>query len=264
MKFGPTAQPATTQQARMRGAAGTCDLKIDLIRSERIGLQARCCHAGNPHLGFMNCLSVSPTLRHSRHSPAPNFSYLFHKGLVDPHDPCREGKAVTLENKRRRNLSPRWSAVGREVKIQVRSQRSLPAGDAADNADADSDDDEQRLCPDQLPCGERSYDAEVIRMSAIRMKALVQGRAGCKSAENEHQHNGERRRHGFRSPAKTQTDMDLTHGLAKRQPQARLECKRRKSGHPRQPANACASLPSIPFLPFSIVPVGPPSLKKSR
>jgi hypothetical protein len=72
-------------------------------------------------------------------------------------------------------------------------------------------------------------------MSAIRMKALVQGRAGCKSAENEHQHNGERRRHGFRSPAKTQTDMDLTHGLAKRQPQARLECKRRKSGCPSRP-----------------------------
>jgi hypothetical protein len=59
-----------------------CDLKIDLIGSERIGLQARYCHAGNPDLGFMNYLSVSPTLRHSRQSPAPNFSYLFHKGLL--------------------------------------------------------------------------------------------------------------------------------------------------------------------------------------
>jgi hypothetical protein len=71
-------------------------------------------------------------------------------------------------------------------------------------------------------------------MSAIGMKALVQGRADCKSAENEHQHNSERRRHCFCSPGKTQTNTDRTHGLAKRQPQARFECKRRKSGLPGQ------------------------------
>ena len=65
----------------------TCDLAINLIGAERIGLRAQCGHAGNPGHGLLNCCSVSLTLRGSRRGSALKFSCLFHKGLVGPHDP---------------------------------------------------------------------------------------------------------------------------------------------------------------------------------
>jgi hypothetical protein len=96
--------------------------------------------------------------------------------------------AVTLKAQlgskiRRKKLGLRRSAIGREVKIQVRSQRSFSGELAADEEDAGSgNNNESGFHPAQLPCGEGRYGAQVIGMIAIRMKALVQGWADGKSA----------------------------------------------------------------------------------